>query len=96
MKLAVIVQPETEGSYSAVVPSLPGVVVQGDGLDAILANAREAILLAIDIRIDEGIPSPVDTLETITRAVQQCLEARAAAGLPLTINICEVEIELEG
>jgi predicted RNase H-like HicB family nuclease len=95
MKLAVIVQPGTDGSYSAVAPSLPGVLVQGDSLDAILANAREAILLAVDIRIDEGIPGPVDTLETIARAAERCLEARAAADLPLTIQICEVEVEVE-
>src|SRR3972149_1884993 len=34
--------PEPEGGYSAVVPSLPGVVTQGETVDETLENVKEA------------------------------------------------------
>ncbi len=42
MKIRVLVHPAEEGGYWAEVPALPGCVSEGDTLDEVLANIREA------------------------------------------------------
>ncbi|MCC6125614.1 MAG: type II toxin-antitoxin system HicB family antitoxin [Pirellulales bacterium] len=42
MKLKVLIYPAEEGGYWAEIPSLPGCVSEGDSLDEIKANIREA------------------------------------------------------
>ena len=37
----------------------------------------------------------VETPELIAREIQECLEDRAAEGLPLTIETQEVDVEVE-
>jgi antitoxin HicB len=65
--------PEPEGGYSAVVPSLPGVVTQGETLDETLENVKEAFrgVVAEYTESKESIPwrheiasqKPRDTIE---------------------------------
>ncbi len=45
---SVILEPDPEGGYVAVVPAFPGCYSQGDTFEAALANAREAIELTIE------------------------------------------------
>ena len=42
MKLKVMVHPAEEGGFWAEVPALPGCVSEGEMLDEVLVNAREA------------------------------------------------------
>lgn len=42
MKLKVLVHPDDEGGFWAEAPALPGCVSQGETLDEVLANIREA------------------------------------------------------
>ena len=42
MKLKVIVHPAEEGGFWAEVPALPGCVSQGESLDEVMVNIREA------------------------------------------------------
>jgi predicted RNase H-like HicB family nuclease len=42
MKFKVFVHPAEEGGYWAEVPALPGCVSEGDTLDEVLSNIREA------------------------------------------------------
>jgi predicted RNase H-like HicB family nuclease len=42
MKLEVIIHPAEEGAFWAEVPALPGCVSEGDTLEEVLANVREA------------------------------------------------------
>lgn len=51
MKLRVVLEPSEEGGYTAVVPSLPGCISEGDTREDALQNIREAI---------EFCPEPVD------------------------------------
>jgi len=95
MKVTVILLPYEDGGYTVVVPSLPGVVTQGDDLEEALANAREASLLAIEIRIDDGTPGLVETPARIARDIELCLRDRAEDGLPLTLETREIEVEAE-
>lgn len=49
-----------EGGYTAVVPSLPGCVSQGETLDETLARAREAIEGYIETLKEDGKEIPVE------------------------------------
>jgi predicted RNase H-like HicB family nuclease len=59
MRFTVILAPEVEGGYSVICPAIPGCVSQGDSLEEALANIREAILLCLEVRKEEGLSRPV-------------------------------------
>jgi predicted RNase H-like HicB family nuclease len=48
MKLKVVLEPSDEGGYTALVPSLPGCITEGDTKEKALANIREAIELYLE------------------------------------------------
>lgn len=54
MRLKVIIHEAEEGGYWAEVPAIPGCATQGDDLEELLRNIREAIegCLAVDIESD--------------------------------------------
>jgi antitoxin HicB len=60
----VIIEPETEGGYVVVCPSLPGCYSQGETIDEALANIKEAIELCLeDLKFhNESLPDPSKTL----------------------------------
>jgi predicted RNase H-like HicB family nuclease len=45
MRVVVVLEPSEEGGYTAVVPSLPGCISEGETRDEALANIKEAIEL---------------------------------------------------
>ena len=77
------------------VPALPGVVTQGETIEEALDNAREASLLWIEIRTEDGFPIPVETAAVLAREIESCLQDRAEEGLPLTIETREIEVDAE-
>jgi predicted RNase H-like HicB family nuclease len=95
MKLTVILIPESESGYSVVCPAIPGCASQGDSLEEALRNVKDAILLCLDVRREDGVPQPVETPEIIAREIEACLQDRAEEGLPLTIETREVELPTE-
>ena len=48
MILKVILEPSEDGGYTALVPSLPGCISEGDTREEALANIREAIELYLE------------------------------------------------
>lgn len=48
MNLKVILEPSNEGGYTAIVPSLPGCVSEGETKEEVLKNIREAIELYLE------------------------------------------------
>ncbi len=58
MKLRIILEPSDEGGFTAIVPTLPGCISEGNTRDEALANIREAIDLYLDPVDDDtaGIP----------------------------------------
>ena len=60
----VVLKPDPEGGYVAVVPAFPGCYGQGETAAEALSNAREAILLAIEDMREHGdsIPDPAGEL----------------------------------
>jgi len=95
MKFTVILQPEADGGYSVVCPAIAGCVSQGDTLENTLANIREAILLCLEVRNEQGLSLPGETPELVAEEIRACLKDRAEEGLPLTIETREVEVEAE-
>jgi predicted RNase H-like HicB family nuclease len=54
----VILEPETEGGFSVVIPALPEAHTQGETIDECLANAREVIELVLESRAERGEDIP--------------------------------------
>ena len=95
MKFTVVLSPEADSGYSVVCPAVPGCVSQGDSLEEALANVREAILLCLGVRKEDGHATPMETPELVAEEIRACLKDRAEEGLPLTIETRIVEVEAE-
>ena len=48
MKLRIVLEPSEEGGYTALVPSLPGCISEGDTREEALRNIEEAIRLYLE------------------------------------------------
>jgi predicted RNase H-like HicB family nuclease len=67
MKLKVILEQSEEGGYTAIVPSLPGCISEGDTKEETLKNIREAIELYLEPVEDDQIMT--DNVEMVELAV---------------------------
>ncbi len=65
MKFRVLIEPDEDGVFVAVVPSLPGCVTQGATRAEALANVREAIGLYLESLDAHGDPVPPPITEEI-------------------------------
>ena len=54
----VVLEPDADGGYVAIVPAFPGCYSQGDTVEEALANAREAIAMTIEDMQASGEPIP--------------------------------------
>jgi antitoxin HicB len=54
----VLLEPDEDGGYVVVCPSLPGCYSQGDSIEEALANIREAIELSLEDMQEHGEPLP--------------------------------------
>ena len=60
----ILLKKEPEGGYTVTVPSLPGCVTYGEGIEQAVAMAREAIELYIESLQEQGEAIPTeDSLE---------------------------------
>jgi len=53
MRVRIVLEPSEEGGYTAVVPSLPGCISEGETRDEALENIKEAIELYIETVEDD-------------------------------------------
>ena len=60
MKLKAVIHQTEEGGYWAEVPALPGCVTQGDTLDEVTSNVREAIEGWLSIEAPQEEPRSSD------------------------------------
>ncbi|MGA3117630.1 MAG: type II toxin-antitoxin system HicB family antitoxin [Syntrophobacteraceae bacterium] len=58
MKVQVVLEPSEDGGYTAVVPSLPGCISEGETRDEALANIKEAIELYLEPVEDDLSSTP--------------------------------------
>ncbi len=61
MKLTVTIDRDEDGVWVVECPSIPGCVSQGDTKEEALANIREAIVLCIEVRAEQGMPLTIET-----------------------------------
>jgi antitoxin HicB len=64
MDFKVFLEPDEDGGYVVVCPSLPGCYSQGESVDDALTNIREAIELCLEDMLEHGeeTPDPSKTL----------------------------------
>jgi len=55
MRIKVILEPSEEGGYTAIVPSLPGCISEGNSRDEALKNIREAVELYLEPIEDDQV-----------------------------------------
>lgn len=53
--MSVIIHPDPEGGYWAEVPALPGCYSQGETVDELLHNVREAITGVLAVMSEQGL-----------------------------------------
>ncbi len=64
MKIKVVLEPSEEGGYTAIIPSLPGCISEGDTKEEALKNIQEALELYLDPVEDDQIFAPnAETVE---------------------------------
>ena len=62
----VVVERDSEGTYVASVPTLPGCHTQADSLDALMERIREAIELCLEAEAEPPEPLDFVGVQTIT------------------------------
>lgn len=67
MKIKVVVHEAEEGGYWAEVPAIPGWATQGENMEELLRNVREAIEGCLSVDIAE--PKPDEKLRILEIAV---------------------------
>ncbi len=55
---SVVLEPDADGGYTAIVPALPGVVTEGETIAESLANVQDAIRLCIEDLREQGLEIP--------------------------------------
>jgi predicted RNase H-like HicB family nuclease len=64
MRLKIVLEPSEEGGYTAVVPSLPGCISEGDSREEALTNIKEAIELYLEpVDDDQVVPANSEVIE---------------------------------
>ena len=64
MRLKIVLEPSEEGGYTAIVPSLPGCISEGDSKEEALRNIKEAIELYLDpVDDDQIVPANSEIIE---------------------------------
>ena len=65
MKIQVIVHPADEGGFWAEAPAIAGCASQGETMDELLHDVREAIEGCLSVRVDTPMPTPPGTIVEI-------------------------------
>jgi len=64
MNLRIVLEPSDDGGYTALVPSLPGCISEGNTREEALSNIREAIELYLEpVEDDAAISSNAELAE---------------------------------
>lgn len=58
MRIRAIIHPAEEGGYWAEVPALPGCITEGDTMDEVMANLKDAIVGWLDVANNRNAVEP--------------------------------------
>jgi predicted RNase H-like HicB family nuclease len=62
MKIKAIIHTAEEGGYWAEVPALPGCITEGDNMEEVLANLKDAIEGWLDVANNKHLPESTDQI----------------------------------
>lgn len=62
MKIKIVVHEAEEGGYWAEVPALPGCATEGDTMDELMANLRDAIEGCLSVEVAPPAPGGVERI----------------------------------
>ncbi|MBW4686442.1 MAG: type II toxin-antitoxin system HicB family antitoxin [Komarekiella atlantica HA4396-MV6] len=65
MKIKAIIHPAEEGGYWAEVPALPGCITEGDTMEEVIANLKDAIEGWLDVANSRHVIEPTDEVVEI-------------------------------
>lgn len=77
MEYLVVVHTAEEGGYCAEVPSLPGCFAQGESLDEVLAETRDAIVSHLEALREDGQPIPREPVMIAAVSAPEPMETSA-------------------
>ncbi len=60
-KVPLVLEPQPQGGYTVTSPPLPKLLTEGDTLDDVFANVKDALLAVIEAYEDQGNPLPRNT-----------------------------------
>jgi antitoxin HicB len=60
LRFSIVLEPQSDGGFTVLVPALPEVVTEGETEQEALANAKEAIQAIVAYRRDNGLAIPAD------------------------------------
>ncbi|MDX2155771.1 MAG: type II toxin-antitoxin system HicB family antitoxin [Hyphomicrobiaceae bacterium] len=61
----IILEPQADGGFTVTVPALPEIVTEGDTEAEAMANATEAIELALEHRRESGLAIPPNSASQV-------------------------------
>jgi predicted RNase H-like HicB family nuclease len=65
MNIKAIIHPAEEGGYWAEVPALPGCITEGDSIEEVMANLKDAIEGWLDVANSRNVIEPTDRVVEI-------------------------------
>ncbi len=66
MNIKAVIHPAVEGGYWAEVPALPGCISEGDTIDEVIANIKDAIEGWLDVANERQMPQSPDQIVEIS------------------------------
>lgn len=75
---AIVLEPDPDGGFTATVPALPSVVTEGDTVEEVLDNARDAVVLCLEDLAEQGIDIPESDLGARFERIEVPLTSKAA------------------
>lgn len=57
-RILLVIEPQPEGGYTVTSPELPELITEGDSIDEVLANVRDALHAVIELYEDLGRELP--------------------------------------
>jgi predicted RNase H-like HicB family nuclease len=65
MNIKAIIHSAEEGGYWAEVPALPGCITEGDSMDEVMANLKDAIEGWLEVANSRSVIEPIDRVVEI-------------------------------
>ena len=66
IQLELTIEPQPEGGFTVVCPSLPGLVTEGETIDEILSNVPDAVKATLELYEEQNLSPPPEIFVDVT------------------------------